>query len=59
MVAAVAEKQRMLSKEEAVAIMEAADLNISGSTLPRRAQTVVAWSQWVAELFAPQQLSLL
>lgn len=59
MVAAVAEKQRMLSKKEAVAIMEAADLNISGSTLPRRAQTVVAWSQWVAELFAPQQLSLL
>ncbi len=45
--------------EQMRAIMEAADLNISGSTLPRRAQTVVAWSQWVAELFAPQQLSLL
>lgn len=38
------------SKEEVVQIMERSQLSISGTTLPRRAQTVLSWVRWVMEL---------
>lgn len=54
----VVEQQRALTKAEAQALMEEADLGLTGSTLPRRASTVAAWSQWIWELIAPEQLML-
>jgi hypothetical protein len=38
------------SKEQVVEIMEAARLGISGTTIPRRAQTVLHWIDWVLKL---------
>ncbi|MDO5031071.1 hypothetical protein [Corynebacterium sp.] len=58
MIRLVCTHQRPLAKEEAIALMEDAGLKLSGTTLPRRASTVVAWSHWVWDLVAPRQLSL-
>lgn len=49
---------RALSKDEAYALMRAADLGLKESTLRRRSSTVAAWSQWVAELLEMGQLRI-
>lgn len=38
------------SKEEVVAIMQNSNLAISATTIPRRAQTVLAWVDWILAL---------
>lgn len=50
MLESVAQSERALTVDEAMALMRAAELGLGDSTLRRRAGTVVAWSQWVAEL---------
>lgn len=52
MLESVAQSERALTVDEAMALMRAAELGLGDSTLRRRAGTVVAWSQWVAELIA-------
>lgn len=54
----VVAKQRAPNRADVVTIMESSDLGIAGSTLRRRAGTVLAWAQWAWDLIAPRQLAL-
>lgn len=50
----ILDHDRSPGKAESLELMEAAQLGLSGSTLPRRASTVAAWALWVYELLSVQ-----
>ncbi|MGP5246795.1 type II restriction enzyme [Corynebacterium flavescens] len=54
----VVAKQRGPQRSDVLAIMESSALEMSSSTLKRRAGTVMAWAHWVWDLVAPRQLKL-